>query len=320
MDYTRVLTTRQATLEHVFLVGETATDSSTTVTVAVVDANGNTVTSGNATAVETGRYSFELAGQSQTMQLTATWTATISGAVVVETSYVEVVGGFFFSLVEGRASDSTLADTGKYPTVDLEAKRLEVEVECEEICDRAFVPRYQRLLLDGPGTSELMLAGVNDVRAVRSVQVADQVGETFTALTSGQLAKLAVTPDRVLLRTDGNIWPEGRSNVIVELDYGLDKPPPDLKRAAMTRFRSRLNAARSGVPERALSFTSEVGGTYRLSVPDAYTTGLPDVDAAYERYSLRSGVGSSEDGREVPASRLISFDPQRYSLFHGGVR
>lgn len=320
MDYTRILKTRAATLEHTFYVDETGTDSSTTVTVAVADANGTAVASGNATSAGAGRYTFALAGQAQTMLLTVTWTATIAGASVTETSFAEVVGGFFFSLVEGRASDSTLADTGKYPTADLVAKRLEVEVECEEICDRAFVPRYMRTVLDGTGTSELMLAGVNDVRSVRSVKTATQVGETFTALTAGQLAKLAVTPDRVLLRTDGNIWPEGRSNVIVELEYGLDVPPFDLKRASLTRFRSRLNAARSGVPERALSFTTDVGGTYRLSVPDAYTTGIPDVDAAYERYSLRSDVGSGEESREVPASRLLNFDPQRHSLFHGGVR
>lgn len=320
MDYTRILKTRADTLEHTFYVGETGTDSSTTVTVAVVDANGTAVTSGNATSAGAGRYTFALAGQAQTMLLTVTWTGTIAGASVTETSFAEVVAGFFFSLVEGRASDSTLADPGKYPTADLIAKRLEVEVECEEICDRAFVPRYLRTTLDGSGTSELMLAGVNDVRSIRSVKMATGVGETFTALTAGQLAKLTVTPDRVLLRTDGDVWLEGRSNVIVELEHGLDVPPADLKRASLTRFRSRLNAARSGVPERALSFTTDVGGTYRLSTPDAYATGLPDVDAAYERYSLRSGVGSGEDSREVPASRLLNFDPQTYSLFHGGVR
>lgn len=320
MDYTRILKTRADTLEHTFYVGETGTDSSTTVTVAVTDANGTSVTSGSATSAGVGRYTFALAGQAQTMLLTVTWTGTIAGASVTETGYAEVVGGFFFTLVEGRASDATLADTGKYPTTELIAKRLEVEVECEEICDRAFVPRYKRITLDGSGTSELMLAGVNEIRSIRSVKMATGVGETFTALTAGQLAKLAVTPDRVVLRTDGDIWLEGRSNVIVELEHGLDVPPTDLKRAALRRFRASLNAARSGVPDRALSFTTDVGGTYRLSMPGAYTTGIPDVDAAYERYSLRSGVGGGEDPRDVPASRLLNFDSQHYSLFHGGVR
>ncbi len=322
MGYSRVLRTATSTLEHTFYVDEDATDSTTTVTVSIVDANGASVTSGNATSagVGTGKYTFTLPSQPLVNLLTVSWSATIASASVVETDMVEIVGGFFFTLVEGRASDSTLADTGKYPTADLIARRLEVEVECEEICDRAFVPRYMRTVLDGTGNSELMLSGVNDIRSIRSVKVANQVGETFTALTAGQLAKLAVTPDRVLLRTDGNIWPEGSSNVVVELEHGLDAPPSDLKPAAMIRFRSRLNATRAGIPERAVSFTSEVGGTYRLSMPGAYATGLPDVDAAYERYSLRSGVGGGDDAREVPASRLLNFDPQNYSLFHGGVR
>lgn len=320
MGLTRILKTAAATLEHTFYVDETGTDSSVTVTVSVTDANGSSVASGNATSAGAGRYTFALAGQSQTKHLTAAWSGTISGAAVVETDSVEIVGGYFFTLVEGRNSDSTLADSGKYPTSALIEKRLEVEVECEEICDRAFVPRYKRLVLDGTGNTELMLSGVNDVRSIRSVSMAPSIDGTFTAFTAGQLAKLAITPDRTLVRTDGNIWTEERSNVVVELEYGFDSPPEDLKRAAKTRFRSRLNAAKSGIPERVMSYTTSDGSNYRLSIPDAYRTGIPDVDAAYGRWSLRSGVGSTEDSRDVPASRLLNFDPQNYSLFHGGIR
>lgn len=320
MGLTRILKTAAATLEHTFHVGETGTDSTTTVTVSVTDANGSSVASGNATSAGAGRYTFALAGQSQTRHLTVAWSGTIAGAAVVEADSVEIVGGFFFSLVEGRASDATLADTGKYPTAALIEKRLEVEVECEEICDRAFVPRYKRLVLDGTGNSELMLSGVNDVRSIRSVKMAPSIDGTFTSFTAGELAKLAITPDRVVVRTDGNVWLEDRSNVIIELEYGLDAPPEDLKRASKTRFRSRLNQAKSGIPERVMSYTTADGAAYRLSIPDAYRTGLPDVDAAYGRWSLRSGVGSTEDARDVPASRLLNFDPQNYSLFHGGVR
>lgn len=323
MGYSRVLRTATSTLEHTFYVDETPTDSTTTVTVSIVDANGTSVTSGNATSagVGTGKYTFTLPSQSLVNLLTVSWSATIATASVVEADMVEIVGGFFFTLAEGRASDSTLADPGKYPTARLIAKRLETEVECEEICDRSFVPRYRRAVLDGTGTSELMLVGDNDIRAIRAVKVAPQVGEAFVALTAGELAKLVVTPDRVLVRADGLIWTEERANVVVEYEYGLDSPPEDLRRAAMTRFRSRLNLGYSGVQERALSYTTGDGTTYRLSTPDAYSTGLPDVDAVYARWSLRSGVGGSgEDGREVPASRLLNFDPQNYSLFHGGVR
>lgn len=323
MDYTRILKTAAATLEHTFHVDETPTDSTTAVTVTVTDANGTSVTSGSGVSagVGTGQYTFALAGQPQTALYTVAWSATIAGAVVVEADTVEIVGGFLFTLVEGRASDSSLADQGKYPTELLKTKRLETEVECEEICDRSFVPRYRRAVLDGSGTSELMLVGDNDIRSIRSVKVAPQVGEDFVALTAEQLAKLVVTPDRVLLRTDGNVWTEERSNVIVEYEYGLSSPPEDLRRAAMTRFKSRLNIGHTNIPARAMSYTTSDGTSYRLSIPDAYRTGLPDVDAVYARWSLRSGVGGSgEDARDVPASRQLNFDPQNYSLFHGGVR
>lgn len=323
MGLTRVLRTRATTLEHTFYVDETATDSTVTVTVSITDANGTVVASGNATSAGagTGRYTFALAAQALVALLTVTWTATISGSVTTETDQVEIVGGHFFTLVEGRATDTSLADTAKYTTAQLRQARLEVEQECEEICDRAFVPRYRRVVLDGSGSSELMLIGDHDIRSIRSIKVAPATGETAVALTAAELAAVAITPDRVLDREDGNTWTEGRSNVIVEYEYGLDAPAADLKRASMVRLRSRLNIHRTGVPDRAMSYTTSDGTSYRLSLPDAYRTGIPEVDAVYARYSLRSGAGNDEDGgRGVPASRQLNFDPQRHSLFHGGVR
>lgn len=319
---TRVARTSAATLEHTFLVGETATDSTTTVTVAVTDANGTAVVSGNASSagVGTGRYTFPLPGQAQLALLTVTWSATISGAAVVEVDQVEVVGGFLFTLVEGRGSDTSLASTEKYPTADLIAARLEVEQECEEICDRALVPRYRRVLTDGTGTSELVLP-TSDIRSIRAVRMAARAGQAFTAFTADELAALVATEDQVLRRVDGARWTEGLANVIVEYEHGWDTPPADLKKAALQRFRSRLNLTRTNIPDRAASFVSSEGGTYRLTLPAKYQTGLPEVDAVYARYSRRAitddGTGTAAGG---PASRSLDFNPQRHSLYHGGVR
>lgn len=314
----RVLRTAAATLDHTFYVGETGTVSSTTVAVAITDANGTAVTSGNATSAGAGRYTFPLPPQAALALLTVAWSATIAGAAVVETDEVEIVGGRFFTLPEARSSDSSLKDVGKYPTAELERVRLEVEQECEEICDRSFFPRYKRVVLDGTGTSELMLSG-SDIRLIRSVTMAPRVGQTFIAFSVSELAALAVTPDRVLKRTDSRIFTAGRSNVVVEFEYGLDRIPKDLQRATFTRLRDRLNMSKTGVPDRALSYTTPDGTSYRLDQPGAYKTGIPDVDALYGRYSLRS-TSSDTDGRQVPASRTLDYDPQRYSLFHGGRR
>lgn len=324
----RIARTAAATLTHTFYVGETPTDPTGTPTVAVVDANGAAVDSGNATVVggSSGRVTFALDPVATLETLTVTWTATVAGTTVVETDYAEVVGGFFFGLAEGRAADSSLADTSKYPESALVVARVEVEAECEEICDRAFVPRYQRVVLDGSGTSELVLEhsspnrSVADVRTIRSVSMAPTLDGDFTAFTADQLAALAVTADHTLVRTDGAVWTEERGNVVVEYEYGLSSPPPDLRRAALVRFRSRLNIHRTGVPDRAVSFAAADGGTYRIDLPGQWKTGIPDVDAVYARYSRRSGAGTGINGRSVPASRQLNFDPQRHTLFHGGVR
>lgn len=317
---TRVLRTAAAAIEHVFVVGEDPTDSSTTVTVEVTDANGTVVQSGAATlaGAGTGRYTVALTPQAELAMLTVEWSATIAGAAVVEVDEAEIVGGRFFTLAQARASDPILASTDKYPTSALAAALLETETECEEICDRSFFPRYRREVLDGAGTAELLLPG-HDIRTIRAVQVAPRVGEAFVPLTGDQLAALAVTDDNTLVRTDRAVFGEGRRNVIVEYELGLNRPPADLLRAAKTRFRTWANVTKSGVPDRALSFTTAEGTSYRLDQPGAYKTGIPEVDGIYGRYSKRDGAGSG-DGRSVPASRQLNFDPQHGSLFHGGIR
>ncbi|GAB3429836.1 hypothetical protein [Actinophytocola sediminis] len=317
---TRVLRTAAATLEHTFVVGEALTDSTETVTVTITDAAGTAVQSGDATSagVGTGRYTVGLDPQAQLSMLTVAWSATIAGAAVVEVDQVEVVGGRFFTLAEGRAADPNLADTVKYPTARLAAALLETEVECEEICDRSFFPRYRREVLDGTGTPELMLPG-HDIRSVRAVKVAPRVGLPFVALTVDELAALTVTDDGRLLRVTGATWTEGRDNVVVEYEVGLAAPPPDLVLAAKVRFRSRLNLIRTGIPDRAISYQTSDGANYRLDQPGAFKIGISEVDAAYARYSRRDGAGG-EDGRSVPVSRQLDYNPQRYSLFHGGIR
>lgn len=317
MALTRVARTARGVLEHVFydLDGETPLSATGDVTVAVVDANGASVASGTATAGGTGTYTWTLPAQAQLCELTVSWTAVLDGTTVVETDQAEVVGGFFFTVAAGRDQDTSLANANKYTTAELMTTRTEVEQECEEICAQAFVPRYRRVVLDGTGTGEILLPDPN-VRSIRAVRMAPRADGTFTALSTAQLAALAERGDRVLRRLDGNTWTEGYGNVIVEYEHGLTAPPIDLVRAAKLRLRTRLNMERSGIPDRATSFQSAAGGNYRLAMPDKYQTGIPEVDAVYKRYSLRP----DEDASGGVASRTLHFDPQRYSIFHGGER
>lgn len=317
MAFTRIAQTAAATLSHTFEIGETPTDSTTTVTVAVTDANGAAVSSGNASSagVGTGKYNYTLPAQAALNMLTVAWTGTIAGAAVTETDQCEVAGGFFFRLSEARASDTALADPTVYLTADLDLARLETEVECELICDQAFIPRYRRLVLGGDGSTDIVIHDAN-LRTIRAARISPGPNQAFLALTTAQLGALQLIGDRVLRRTDNAEWTFGTANVIIEYEYGRDRPPTDLRRAALTRLRTRLNITRSGIPDRATSFTVAEGGVFRLDMPGPYKTGLPEVDAVYARYSLRSGAG----GRLIPASRPLNYDPQVGSLFHGGVR
>lgn len=324
----RVQRTASAVLEHVFEVGEEPTDASGDVSVSVTDAAGDLVVAGDATSAGpgSGRYTFPLPGQADLGRLTAAWSGQVAGAAVVQTSIVEIVGGFFFSLAQARASDRQLADADRYPTAALERARLEVETECEAICDRAFVPRYARVVLDGTGETELVLRHPDPdrtmahVRRIRKVSMAPRADQPFTDFTPAELAALEVAGDGTLRRLDGARFTRGFSNVVVELEYGLDAPPPDLVRAALVALRSRLHIPNSPIPDRASSFTSAEGGTYRLDMPGAFKVGIPMVDAAYARYSRRSGAGTGATGRVVAASRSMDYDPQYTSLFHGGRR
>lgn len=322
---TRIARNAAGTLAHTFLVDETPINAVGAVTYTALDALGVSVASGTATQGDPGTYSFVLSAQTALKALTVSWTGTIAGSATTQTTYAEICGDFLFSLAAARASDASLADTTKYPLADMLAARLEVETECENICDRAFVPRYERAVLDGTGAGEVLLRmsqpdrSVAEVRTIRSVKMADSVDGTFTAFTAAQLADLAPTADGTLVRTGGDIFTEGRSNVIVEFEYGWDRPPPDLVREAKIRLRSVLNANKSGIPDRASSFSVAEGGTFRLDMPGPFKTGIPTVDAAYGRYSRRS-TGTGATGRQVPASRTLTYQPQRGSLFHGWGR
>jgi hypothetical protein len=296
----------------------------TDVQVTAASAAGSVVTLPAPSAVVDGVCSVVVPGQAVLDELTITWSGVIDGATVVDVDLLEIAGGTYFNLAAARRADPDLEDQTRFTTADLRTARTEIEVEFERICDRAFLPRYRRLVLDGPDDDRLILP-VADIRRVRSASITASPGGSPVALTSDELAALVVNAaDRSVTRANGVLWPGGIGNLTIAVEHGMDRPPPDLKRVAMMRLRSRLGLQRTGIPERAMSWTASNGDTYRLSIPTAYRTGVPEIDAVLDSYSLRPSAGDQDGvdggGNHAPASRVLEYDLQRFSVFHGHGR
>lgn len=283
-----------AAIDQLFYVDGTLTDATGAVTVTVTRADGTALATDAATtkpADTTGVYRYALAAQANLDRLTLTYSGTWGGAVQTETQTVEIVGDFMFTIAEARASDSALASPTDYPNAIIVATRQEVEDEFEGWTGVSWVRRYARDRVAGGNVATLLLphwpVGVNAVTglpavySVRSYSAAD----AYTAFTADELADLIVDGP-YLRRFGGSTFALGNGNLVVEYEHGFDRVPADLKRAALTRLRYRLTANRSGIPDRALSYSSEGGSTFAIATPGmrGSKTGIPDVDAVLARY------------------------------------
>lgn len=298
--------------------GDPADPGGTTATVAVTRADGTTlVASSSATHVETGKFSYALtAAQTATLDLlNATWTFPNS---TTKATTAEIAGGWYCSPGEARLVerlDPKLSDP------EIRRARLETEDEFERICDRAFVPRYARLVVDGDGSGVVNLP-VCDIRTVRTVTVLAAPGSASSSTVTAVIWPTSNDPTRgapgTLTRTDGGVFTEGAGTVIVELEHGLSAPPPDLKRAAIARIRYRLVMANSAPAQRASKFSTPDGQTFDLATGDAWATGIADIDSVLDRYSRRRRGKSGGNAKPAPASRPMRLAAQRSSLFHTG--
>lgn len=289
MAVIRVLRTVKADLGKAFYLDEVGTPATGAVTVSVTRLDGTVVDAATASGPGVGNvYTYAFPGRDVVDELLVSWSATVGGdAVVLDQDVVQVVGGFFFGLAEGRAVDSALSSTSKYPTADLIEQRVATEDECERICGQAFVPRFAREVLTGFGNAALVLKHTR-IRAIRSVSVNGQ------AWSAGQLAGVGFSDAGVAYVSSG--WAagitSGSRNIVIEYEHGLDRPPPEIIRGSKMRFKSLVLSGRSALPDRAERLVTVEAGTVLLASPSAEKTGIPEVDAIYGRYpSPRPGFG-----------------------------
>lgn len=236
-----------------------------TVTVDVARADGTVIAAGAATTTSsTGLYRYALAAadNSQLDLITCTWK---DGGTTRLTTIHEIVGGYYFTVAELRAFDSTLSDATKYPAATIVQARAEVEAEFEDITGTAWVTRYLRVRLSGSGRSTL-LAPVWAPRSVRSVRVYSSE-TTYTTFSAAELAAIDTEDWGQLRRLDGASWPAGDDNLVIELEHGYNRPTPDLLRASKQRCRYRLNMEKTRARDTAVRMTVD-GATYEMADGD----------------------------------------------------
>jgi hypothetical protein len=291
MTTIRVLRTAKATLSRTFFLDEIPVSATGAVTVSIARLDGTAIESGPATGPDSNQaYTYAYQGRDVLDTLVVSWTATVGGdAIVLDQDVIEVVGGFYFGIAEARGQDSALANTTKFPTAKLIARRIEAEDTAERICGQSFVPRFRRAVVNGLGKDTLMMPDPW-IRSIRSVQIGN------VTFSPAQVAGVGYSNAGILYLSQGWIpgVPRGLKNITIEYEHGRDRPPSIISRAAMKHCKSLLLEDMSNLPDRAeRTVTVDAqGGSVVYGSPTAETTGLPAVDAAYGKFPPpRPGFG-----------------------------
>lgn len=262
-----------------------------TLPITVYDSNGAPADAGggNGSAAVTDSAGVAVAGSpfTATHGGTGVYTVTIPATLAVLDSYTvnwtfpdastartpfEIVGGFYFTITELRATDPVLAS---FSADNCRAVRSAVEERFEQVCDVAFVPRGRRYKTSGDGTGSLFLPS----KFVRSV-VAGSVGGV--ALTSPEVADIRIYSWGIQRDTLG-VWTSGNQNVSVLYEYGMAEPPAPVKAAAL-RYARHLAVPHAFDDDRMISFQTDVG-IVQQSVARAGKLGFPDIDSVLESYT-----------------------------------
>lgn len=194
------------------------------------------------------------------------WTGVVEGQAQEWVTRFELVGDFYYTLAELRASDSSYDDEISYPDAKLSEARewAESTFEHEKACAVAFVPRAATERIVVPRWDKALRLKWPAIRRVVALKI-DGVTESFTGLAVG---------DRTVKRFEG--WNAG-SVVEITYEHGYDAPNPQVRKAALMLAKEYL--VDSALSSRATAESTDVG-FYRLSIagPDG-RTGIPYVDA-----------------------------------------
>lgn len=208
-------------------------------------------------------------------------TARATAADFVHEWVIPVVGSALFGIAAARLFDQgQLADPVRYPESFLIALRARIREAFTSVTGRRFVRELVTATVDTLEPDRAWLPDVDIVELRR-----------LEAWRDGNWEAIDVA--RVLVHENGEIWARGTTFPVgpraLRATYvaGLATPPNEIVRAALRLAVSYMGALSSNLPDRALSFSDELG-TFRLATPGVGGSwfGLPEVDAVLQRYRV----------------------------------
>lgn len=263
-----------------------------TLTFSVADADGTVLATGTPTAADgILTATMTAAENAEVNTLTVTWGGLVFSAepAISVTSEHESVGAWLFSLAEARTfgqPNQPIANVNSFPDAYLRHYR---DLIADKFAERLRYPlgaRYERVTLDGDGTSELFIPSAWRCRSLRGVEIRTYGTTTWTALPVNELALASLTKHGVLSR-ESSTWPKGKGNIRVAFENGAQPIPLELREAGMRVLADAVVG--SDTPERAITQNIE-GNVFTLATPGLRGSfvGIPGVDEALEHHRVKT--------------------------------
>jgi hypothetical protein len=247
-----------------------------TAVAAVVDSAGVAISGSPFTATRNsiGNFSFTVPATLNVLDTyQVTWTL---GDGSLRYTEFEMVGGFYFTIAELRATDGTLA---AYSADNCRAVRDQVEARFEQRCNVAFVPRGRRWVFPGNSSYVAQLPDIY-VRDIIAVSVGG------VALSQPNVDAIQIFPGGVIQRVDG-IWATATTaipqNCSVLYEFGMAEPPGPVKQAAL-RYARHLAVPHAFDDDRMISYQTDVG-TIQQAIARNGQLGYPDIDSVLDAYA-----------------------------------
>ena len=159
---------------------------------------------------------------------------------------------------------------------------MQVEAEFEDICGRAFVPRYHREeSITADEDAEMLWLEKPD--PIRFLSLTVNGSNYLNWYNSGYLMRDKYSPRGIVVRYDA----------LGLFAWDSTYYPINAEQKALKRAKMFLLGQKSTIDERALTMSLPDIGTINLATPGqrGSETGVPDIDVVLNRYRLDGGAG-----------------------------